>query len=185
MEGYGDKRVDNLRAGVEVSKQRPIHRLLTALGIRFVGAVVAETLTQRYASLFDLMAASAEELSDIEGIGPKIAESVHAWFAVEPNRALIRKFADAGVQVAEERAVAPVAARQLVGMTFVVTGTLPTFSRDEAHDFIKQHGGKVAGSVSSKTTYLVAGEAAGSKLTKATELGIPILSEDDLKGLVA
>ena len=184
LEGYGDKRVDNLRAGVEASKQRPIHRLLTALGIRFVGAVVAETLTQRYASLFDLMAASTEELSDIEGIGPKIAESVHEWFTVGPNRALIRKFADAGVQVAEERTVAPVAARPLVGMTFVVMGTLPAFSRDEAHAFIKQHGGKVAGSVSSKTTYLVAGEAAGSKLTKATELGIPVLSEDDLRRLV-
>jgi DNA ligase (NAD+) len=184
LEGYGDKRVDNLRAGVEASKQQPIHRLLTALGIRFVGAVVAETLTQRYASLFDLMEAGAEVLSDIEGIGPKIAESVRAWFDVEPNRALIRKFADAGVQVAEERAVMPAAARPLVGMTFVVTGTLPTFSRDEAHAFIKQHGGKVAGSVSSKTTYLVAGEAAGSKLAKATELGIPVLSEDELKRLV-
>jgi DNA ligase (NAD+) len=184
LEGYGDKRVDNLRAGVEASKQQPIHRLLTALGIRFVGSVVAETLTQRYASLFDLMEAGAEVLSEIEGIGPKIAESVRTWFAVEPNRALIRKFADAGVQVAEERAVMPPAARPLAGMTFVVTGTLPTFSRDEAHAFIKEHGGKVAGSVSSKTTYLVAGEAAGSKLAKAQELGVPILSEEELKRLV-
>jgi len=184
LEGYGDKRVDNLRAGVEASKQQPIHRLLTALGIRFVGSVVAETLTQRYASLFDLMEAGAEVLSEIEGIGPKIAASVCTWFAIEPNRALIRKFADAGVQVAEERAVMPPAVRPLAGMTFVVTGTLPNFSRDEAHAFIKEHGGKVAGSVSSKTTYLVAGEAAGSKLAKATELGIPVLSEEELKRLV-
>ncbi len=184
LEGYGDKRVDNLRAGVEASKQQPIHRLLTALGIRFVGSVVAETLAQRYASLFDLMEAGVEKLSEIEGIGPKIAESVRTWFAVEPNRALIRKFADAGVQVAEERVVTLAAPKPLAGMTLVVTGTLPTFSRDDAHAFIKQHGGKVAGSVSSKTTYLVAGEAAGSKLAKATELGIPVLSEDDLKRLV-
>ena len=185
VEGYGDKRVDNLRAGVEASKRRPIHRLLTALGIRFVGAVVAETLTQRYASLFDLMDASLEALSEIEGIGPKIAESVRNWFAVEPNRVLIREFADAGVLVAEERApTAASVALPLAGMTFVVTGTLPTFSRDDAHDFIKRHGGKVAGSVSSKTTYLVAGEAAGSKLVKATQLEIPILSEADLRRMV-
>lgn len=185
LEGYGDKRVDNLRAGVEASKQQPIHRLLTALGIRFVGSVVAETLAQRYASLFDLMDAPVAALSEIEGIGPKIAASVHDWFAVAPNRALIHKFAAAGVQVAEARTVEPVAAKPLAGMTFVVTGTLPVFSREEAHAFIKQHGGKVAGSVSSKTTYLVAGEAAGSKLAKAQELGVTVLSEEELKRLVA
>jgi DNA ligase (NAD+) len=104
----------------------------------------------------------------------------------EPNRALIRKFADAGVQVAEERAVMPpAAALPLAGMTFVVTGTLPTFSRDEAHAFIKEHGGKVAGSVSSKTTYVVAGEAAGSKLAKARQLGVPVIDEAALRALVA
>ena len=170
---------------MEASKQQPIHRLLTALGIRFVGSVVAETLAQRYASLFDLMDAPVAALSEIEGIGPKIAASVHDWFAVAPNRALIHKFAAAGVQVAEARTVEPVAAKPLAGMTFVVTGTLPVFSREEAHAFIKQHGGKVAGSVSSKTTYLVAGEAAGSKLAKAQELGVTVLSEEELKRLVA
>lgn len=182
LDGYGEKRVENLRLGVEASKQRPVHRLLTALGIRFVGAVVAEILMQRYASLFELMDAIPDALSEIEGIGPRIAASVHEWFQVEPNRVLIGEFAAAGVRVAEDRvSTAPTGARPLAGKTFVVTGTLPTFSREEAQAFIKAHGGKVAGSVSSKTNYLVAGEAAGSKLAKARELGIEVIGEEELR----
>jgi DNA ligase (NAD+) len=184
LEGYGDKRVENLLAGVEESKGRPVHRLLTALGIRFVGSVVAELLTSHYPNLFDLMDASQEELNAIEGIGPRIAESVHEWFQLQPNRDLIRKFADAGVRVAEERkAPPPASALPFSGKTFVVTGTLPTLSREEAQDFIKGRGGKVAGSVSNKTSYVVVGEAAGSKLTKAQQLGIPTLSEEELRAL--
>jgi DNA ligase (NAD+) len=183
LEGYGEKRVENLRAAVEASTERPVQRLLTALGIRFVGSVVAEILTARYPNLLALMAASQDELSAIDGIGPKIAGSVHDYFAVEANRRLLHEFAAAGVRVADERA--PVAARALplAGLTFVVTGTLPGMSRDEAHEFIKAHGGKVAGSVSGKTSYLVAGEAAGSKLAKAQELGIPVIAEEDLRRL--
>lgn len=178
LEGYGDKRVDNLRAGVEASKDRPVFRLLTALGIRFVGSVVAETLVERYPSLFELMNATADDLNAIEGIGPRIAESVAGWFALAPNRLLIQRIADAGVRVAEERKAAPPpSSLPLAGLTFVVTGTLPTFSREEAHALIKAHGGKVAGSVSRKTSYLVAGEAAGSKLAKAQELGVPAIDE--------
>ena len=116
LDGYGAKRVENLRAGVEASKQRPVYRLLTALGIRFVGSVVAETLMQRYASLFELMDAIPDALSEIEGIGPRIAASVHEWFQVEPNRELIREFAAAGVRVAEDRvSTAPVGARPFGG----------------------------------------------------------------------
>jgi DNA ligase (NAD+) len=185
LEGYGDKKVEKLQAGIEASKARPVHRLLTALGIRFVGSVVAELLMSRYNSLFDLMDAPQTDLNAIEGIGPRIAESVCEWFQLEPNRELIRKFAAAGVQVAEERKVPPPAsALPLAGKTFVVTGTLPAFSREEAQDFIKTHGGKVAGSVSSKTSYVVVGEAAGSKLTKAQELGIPTISEEELRAMV-
>jgi DNA ligase (NAD+) len=184
LEGYGEKRVENLQAGVEASKQQPVARLLTALGIRFVGSVVAELITNQYPSLLALMDATQEELSAIEGIGPRIAESVHEWFQLEPNRTLIHKFADAGVRVAEERKAPPrAAALPFAGKTFVVTGTLPTFSRDEAQAFIKAQGGKVAGSVSSKTSYVVVGEAAGSKLAKAQELGIPTLSEEELRAL--
>jgi DNA ligase (NAD+) len=184
LEGYGDKKVENLQAGVEASKQRPVYRLLTALGIRFVGSVVAELLIAHFHSLEALLAATPEQLSEVEGIGPRIAESVHSWAAVAPNRALIAAFAAAGVRVAEEmRAVAPVESQPLAGLTFVVTGTLPTLSRDEAHELIKSHGGKVAGSVSKKTSYVVAGEAAGSKLDKATELGVAVIDEAELKRL--
>ena len=184
LEGYGEKRVENLQAGIEESKGRPVHRLLTALGIRFVGSVVAELITNHYPNLFDLMDASQEALNVIEGIGPRIAESVHEWFQLQPNRDLIAKFAAAGVRVAEERKVVPpAAALPFLGKTFVVTGTLPTFSREEAQEYIKARGGKVAGSVSSKTSYVVVGEAAGSKLTKAQELGIPTISEDELRAM--
>ncbi|WP_297634274.1 NAD-dependent DNA ligase LigA [Caldilinea sp.] len=185
LEGYGDKRVENLRTAIEASKDRPIHRLLTGLGIRYVGAVVAELLTQRYHSLFDLMDASPEALSAIEGIGPKIAASIHAYFSVPANRALIEKFARLGVRVAERppAAVEQAAGQPLAGLTFVVTGTLPGFTRTEVEEFIKAHGGKVAGSVSSKTSYVVAGEAAGGKLTKAQQLGVPVIDEATLRAM--
>lgn len=183
LEGYGDKRVEKLQAAVEASKTRPIHRLLTALGIRFVGAVVAEIITQHYHSLLDLTHATPEQLSAIEGIGPKIAASIHEYFSVPTNQELIAKFARLGVRVAEEAPVAPVGAQPLAGLTFVVTGALPTLSRDEAHAFIKAHGGKVTSSVSSKTSYVVAGEAAGSKLDKARQLGVPVIDEAALRTL--
>ncbi len=183
LEGYKEKRIENLRAGVEASKQRPVHRLLTALGIKFVGEVVAETLMQRFSSIQELMDASVEQLSAVEGIGPKIAQSVHEYFSLEPNRQLIEKLTRLGVRTVGEKREAPAQA-PLAGLTFVVTGTLPIFSRDEAHEFIKAHGGKVAGSVSSKTSYLVAGENAGSKLDKARQLGVPVIGEEELRSLI-
>jgi DNA ligase (NAD+) len=184
LEGYGEKRVENLQAGVEASKARSVSRLLTGLGIRYVGAVVAELLTGRYRSLEGLMAASVDELTDIEGIGHRIASSVVDYFSLEPNRALIAKFAAAGVRTADaEAAAAATVAQSLAGMVFVVTGTLPTLSREDATSLIEQYGGKVTGSVSGKTNYVVAGENAGSKLTKAQQLGVPILSEAELRKL--
>jgi DNA ligase (NAD+) len=183
LEGYKEKRLEKLRAGIEASKERPVARLLTALGIRFVGEVVAEILMQRYSSLQELMDAPQEELNGIHGIGPRIAESVHEFFVPEPNRALVQRFAEAGVRTADTPR-APVGAQPLAGMTFVVTGTLPVFSRDEAQAFIKAHGGKVAGSVSKSTNYLVLGENAGSKLDKARDLGVPTLTEEELRALV-
>jgi DNA ligase (NAD+) len=185
LEGYKEKRLDNLRNGIEASKGRPLHRLLTALGIRFVGSVVAELLMQRYASLEQLMAASVEQLSQIDGIGPRIAESVVRYFALAPNRDLVGKLAAAGVRVAEERApTVEAVGRPLAGLVFVVTGTLPSLSREQAQELIKSHGGKVTGSVSSKTNYLLAGENAGSKLSKAQELGVPVISEEQLRDLI-
>ncbi len=184
LDGYGEKRVENLRQGVEASKARPAHRLLVGLGIRFVGEGVAETLMQHFDSLSDLMLATADELNEIEGIGPKIAESVAEFFSIAPNRELIAELAEAGVQMTQPRAEAPAGvALPFEGLTFVVTGTLPGLSRSEAKEYIERRGGKTTGSVSSKTDYLVAGEKAGSKLTKAEQLSVSILSEDDLRAL--
>jgi DNA ligase (NAD+) len=185
LEGYGDKRVEKLKAGVEQSKGRPVARLLTGLGIRFVGEVVAEMLVARYHSLDALMHANAGELALIEGIGGRIAESVAEYFSLEPNRALIQKFADAGVRVADEVAESSNngAPQVWAGKVFVITGTLPTMSRDEAKEFIEKHGGKVTGSVSSKTDYVVVGESAGSKLDKARQLGVTTLEEAELRAL--
>jgi DNA ligase (NAD+) len=185
LEGYGDKRVEKLRAGIEESKTRPVARLLTGLGIRFVGEVVAEMLVARYHSLERLMQASAEELGEIAGIGGRIADSVADYFTLEPNRALIQKFAAAGVRVADEvvETTTEPGARPWEGQIFVVTGTLPTMSRDEAKAYIEARGGKVTGSVSSKTDYLVVGENAGSKLDKARQLGVKTLEEAELRAL--
>ena len=185
LEGYKEKRLQNLRDGIEASKMRPVYRLLTALGIRFVGEVIAETLIGHFYTLAALIAATREELNAIDGIGPRIAESVAEFFALEPNRALVAKFAAAGVKVAEERpAQVEVAALPLEGLTFVVTGTLPTWSREDAQAFIKLNGGKVTGSVSNKTDYLLVGENAGSKLTKAQSLGIKVVGEAELRQMV-
>jgi DNA ligase (NAD+) len=182
LDGYGDKRVENLKEGVEASKAQPVARLLIGLGIRFVGEVVAEEIMANFADIFELMAADEETLNAIDGIGPKIAESLVEFFALETNRALVQKFADLGVRTtAEERPQVDADALPFSGLTFVITGTLPSMSRDDASDYIEARGGKVTGSVSSKTDFLVAGEKAGSKLTKAEQLGVPVLSEEELR----
>ena len=167
QEGYGEKKVANLLAAIEASKTRPPARLLVALGIQGVGEVVAEDLMAHFNSLDVLAVAPIEELQAIPGIGPILAQSIFDWFAQDPNRRLIAKLKAAGITTAQAKGAAKAEAQPLAGLTFVITGTLPTFSRDEAKDLIKVHGGKVTDSVSKNTSYLVAGEAAGSKLDKA------------------
>jgi len=152
------------------------------LGIRHVGATVATLLAQHFGGLDALMAASTEELEGIEGIGPETAEAVRQWFGNPRNRQLIEKLRAAGLRLTAERPAARAEALPLAGKTFVVTGTLPSFSREEAEAFIQAHGGKVSGSVSKKTDYLVVGEAPGAtKYNKAQELGIPMIDEAELK----
>ncbi len=180
IEGYGEKRIENLRHSVEESKARGATRLLTALGIRFVGSVVAELVMANFRSLQDLMAADLETLSEIEGIGPKIAEAIVSYFSLDPNRALVQSFADLGVDLTMPDRDDDAGDLPYLGKTFVITGTLPTLSRAEAKERIEAGGGKVTGSVSSKTDYLLAGEKAGSKLKKSQQLGVPILSEQEL-----
>jgi DNA ligase (NAD+) len=187
LEGFAEKKVDNLLAAIEASKRRPFKSVLVGLGIRYVGGSVAGWIVDAFPSIKALQQASLEELEAVEGVGPRIAESIVAWFRRSANQALVEKLDQVGVSL---KVTPPVEAevgqkQSLAGLTFVVTGTLPTWSRSEAKAFIEQHGGKVTGSVSKKTNYLVVGENAGSKLTKAQSLGISTLDEAGLKQLAA
>jgi DNA ligase (NAD+) len=187
LEGFAEKKAENLVASIEQSKGRPLSRLLFGLGIRHVGQTTAEAIVARVERLDRLGEMSVEELSAIEGVGPVVAQSVVDWFAVDDNRALVADLQALGVnthRLPSETAFETSGDGPLAGRTLVLTGTLPTLARAEAEARIKRAGGKVASSVSKKTDYVVAGEAAGSKLEKATELGVPVLSEDDLLGML-
>ncbi len=177
LERMGEKSAQNLIAAIEKSKQAGLERLLFALGIRNIGAVAAAALAARFGTLDAAMDATVEELCAIPDFGEITALCVVNYFSHEQNRALCRRLADAGLVTTST--AAPTSDRY-AGKTFVLTGTLPTMSRDEASALIKAQGGKVSGSVSKKTDYVVAGEAAGSKLTKANELGVTVIDEATL-----
>lgn len=177
LERMGRKSAENLVRAIENSKSAGLARLIYALGIRNIGEVAASALADRYGTLAACMEATAEELVAIEDFGEITAASVVDFFAHEQNVALCQKLEAAGVVT---EASVEVKGDTLAGLTFVLTGTLPTMSRDEASALIKSAGGKTVGSVSSKTSYVVAGEAAGSKLAKAQQLGIPVLDEAGL-----
>jgi DNA ligase (NAD+) len=146
---------------------------------------VAELLTEHYLSIDELIAATQEELEAIEGLGPHIAGNIVEWFSRERHKKLIEKLRRAGVRLAEERRERPAEELPLAGLTFVITGTLPTVSRDVARDLIQQYGGKVTGSVSSKTDYLLVGEApGGTKYRKAQQLGVPMIDEAKLMQMI-
>jgi DNA ligase (NAD+) len=180
----GERTIANLLRNIEASKTRGLTRLLAGLGIRFVGTQTAQILADDFGSIDAIAEASLEELQQSEGIGPEVASSVHLFFRQKANRAMIERLREAGVvMTAPKRARAPNG--RLAGKTFVLTGTLPTFTREHASELIVQAGGKVSGSVSKKTDYVVAGSEAGSKLTKAEQLGVTILDEDGLRGLLA
>ena len=185
LEGFKEKKVDKLLAGIEASKAQPVERVLTALGIRFVGGVVAALLIDSLGSLDAIAASDAGALERIEGIGPQTAASVAAWFANDVNRTLVEKLRAAGLSLAAAPRQRAAGARPLDGMTFVITGTLPDLSREEAAALIEAHGGKVSGSVSKKTRYVLAGEAAGGKMTKAQALGVPIIDVAALRAMIA
>ncbi|MCB8976618.1 MAG: NAD-dependent DNA ligase LigA [Ardenticatenaceae bacterium] len=186
LEGFKDKKVDNLLNGLEASKNQSPVRFLTALGIRFVGSVVAGLLIDAFGSIDELAAADQERLEQIEGIGPGTAVSVTSWFADERHRALLEKFRAAGLKFAADKPEpAEAGSQSLAGLTFVITGTLPSLSRDDAKALIEANGGKVTGSVSKNTDYLLAGEKAGSKLSKAESLGVTVIDEAHLKGMIA
>lgn len=170
-------------AKVEESKTRGLGRVLFGIGMRHVGANVAELLAQEFGSIQALATAPVEKIAEIPGIGPKIAESVHEFFSIPENVAVIERLRQAGVVLEEEKTENELP-QTLAGLTFVLTGILEHFTRDEAGAQLKAMGAKVSGSVSKKTSFVVAGEAAGSKLTKAESLGVPVLDETALQQIL-
>ncbi len=182
LEGFAEKKAENLLGSIAQAKGQSLNRLIAALGIHGVGEVMAGDLARTYGNLSALSKTTADELQQIEGVGPNIAESIVDWFARPANQNLLKKLKAAGVdpQIQKDEKKKEGA---FTGLTFVVTGTLPNFSRDDAKDFIENNGGKVTDSVSKKTSYLVLGENPGSKFEKAKSLGVKIIDEAELKKL--
>ncbi len=181
LERVGEKTADSILAEIEKSKKAPLNRVLLGLGIRHVGERTAQALAEEFGSMDALMAASEEDLTRVNDIGPKVAATVREFFANEWNVALVERLRGFGLTFTAEKRVR---GTKLEGLTFVLTGTLPTLTRDEAKERIERAGGKVSGSVSKKTSYVVAGEEAGSKLEKAEQLGVAVLDEAGLMELL-
>jgi DNA ligase (NAD+) len=186
LEGWAAKSTDALFEALEESKNRSLARVLTALGIRGVGTTVAQLLVDHFPSIDALKSGSVEQLQTIEGMGPITAQRIVEWFQRPRHREIVEKLRKAGVNLVQEEETGPeeASAKPLAGLTFVVTGTLPTLSRIEAKGLIESFGGKVTGSVSSKTSYLLVGESPGSKLRKAEDLGVPVIDEKTLREMV-
>jgi DNA ligase (NAD+) len=185
LERMAQKSAANLVAGLERSKRTTLARFLYALGIRQVGEATAKDLAAHFGSLERILNASAEQLLEVRDVGPVVADSIHAFFAEAHNREVVQALVDAGIRWDEHAGAAVAPVLPLAGLTVVLTGTLPTLTRDDAKALLEAAGAKVAGSVSKKTSYVVAGADAGSKLDKARELGIPLLDEEGLRGLLA
>lgn len=182
LERMGEKSAAKVLENIGKSKSRPLPRVLNGLGIPFVGERTAQILADYFGDLDKIAEAGVAELQQAEEVGPKVAAAIHEFFAEERNRELVRRLREAGLRFTQE--VRRKAVGALAGKTFVLTGTLPALTRDEAKERIEAAGGKVVGSVSRKTNYVVAGEEAGSKLAKARELGLPILDEAGLLAIL-
>jgi DNA ligase (NAD+) len=184
LERMADKSAQNLVAGLEKSKRTTLARFLFSLGIRHVGETTAKDLARHFGQLDRILDASVEQLLEVNDVGPIVAQSIHAFFAEPHNVEVVRELRRHGVTWEENDGTADTSPKPLLGKTLVLTGTLPSLSRDEAKDLIEAAGGKVSGSVSKKTDYVVAGDEAGSKLDKARELGVAIVDEDGLRALL-
>jgi DNA ligase (NAD+) len=182
LEGYGEVSARNLVAAIEGSKDRPFSRVLFGVGIEGVGYVTGRSLAQQFRSWDNLRAATAEQIAETPGIGPIVAGLIHDQLADEQMRELIADLRSLGLTFEEEGA--PPGEGPLAGKTFVLTGTLPDLTREEATERITRAGGRVTGSVSKKTDYVVAGDSPGSKLTKAERLGVAVLDEAGLLALL-
>ncbi|HCB01672.1 MAG TPA: DNA ligase (NAD(+)) LigA [Anaerolineae bacterium] len=183
LEGFAEKKADNLLGSIEQAKSQSLNRLIAALGIHGVGEVMSNDLARAFGNVSALSKTTMNDLQQIEGLGPNIAESIVDWFKRPANQKVLKKLKSAGVDPVMQKSEGK---KQgvLSGLTFVVTGTLPNFSRDDAKEFIESNGGKVTDSVSKKTSYLVLGENPGSKFDKAKSLGVKIVDEAGLKKLV-
>jgi DNA ligase (NAD+) len=182
LERMGKKSAQNVLGEIEASKKLPLERVIFGLGIRFVGERTAQFLAEHFGSMEALEKASEEELQEVTEVGPRIAKSILEFFEEPKNRELVKRLSDLGLTMSgkkKERGT------KLAGKTFVLTGTLAKRSRDEAKKLIEDAGGKVTGSVSKKTDYVVAGEDAGSKLDKAKELGVSVIGEEEMEKLLA
>ena len=183
LERMAEKSAQNLVDEIAASKKNSLARLIYAIGMPFVGERTAQLLAEHFGSMEKLAAASAEELMEVGEVGPKVAEGVREFFSEAANRKLIERLRAAGVNMKDERA-APLS-KKLAGKTFVFTGTLAKRTREEAEALVASHGGKAGGSVSKKTSYVVVGTDAGSKLEKAKSLGVPILDEGQFEKLIS
>ena len=185
LEGLGDKSAENMLAGIEASKQVPWSRVLFALGIRMVGETTAKKIAKRFASLEALQAATKEELMAVDDVGEQIADNIIAYLNDERNIVIINRLREAGLQMASESGEWKAESDKLAGKTIVISGTFSQHSRDEYKDLIEAHGGKNSGSVSKKTSFILAGENMGpEKRKKAEELGVPMLSEAEFLDLI-
>jgi len=184
LEGFADKRAQNLIESIQASRSQPLPRLLTALGIRNVGEAAAGELANQFRNLDRLSEAIGDELEEVEGIGPKVAKTITDWFAQTSNKRIIQKLQQAEVWPELTDTGGKGTKRVLEGLTFVLTGTLSSLTRRKVIDLIQLHGGKVTGSVSKQTDYLIAGESPGSKIARAQDLDVPVIDEIQLKALI-
>jgi DNA ligase (NAD+) len=184
LDRMGEKSATKLLDAIETSKSRGLERLLPALSIRHVGTTVSKKLARRFGDLDAIASANEQVLGETEEVGETIASSVFQFFNGEIGRGIVEDFRQLGLRFAANHANAKVTSDKLVGKTIVVTGTLTKFTRDEIHSLIEQHGGKTSSSISKKTSYLVAGEDAGSKLQKAKSLGVPIMNEAEFEASI-
>jgi DNA ligase (NAD+) len=184
LERMGEKSADNLLEGIEASKARGLSRLLAGLGVPMVADSMADELAQAFGDIDALMDATEERLSQVEGIGPERARRIHEYFQSPLGRQLIAEFRELGLKLTEEKRKAPAGSADLTGKTVVVTGSLEHFQREEIEALIRKLGGKPSGSVSKKTDFLVAGDKAGSKLEKAKQLGVRVLTEAEFEKMV-
>jgi DNA ligase (NAD+) len=185
LDRMAKKSASNVLAQIDESKSRDLWHLIYGLGIRHVGERTAGILARHFGSLERLSKATVEELDDIHEIGLTMAQSIHDWFADSGNSELCQRLTRAGVQTElEQQAVIEETNQRFAGKVFVLTGTLPSMTRDEARELIETNGGRVTGSVSKKTDYVLAGADPGSKLDKANQLGVPVIDEDNFRKML-